>query len=75
MFTPLVPCCSILGPVLFGWRGVVNVPGCLFSPLPPGHVRKITSPPQLCQKKKDTKEKWGWMGVRVSRLSAERLAV
>lgn len=31
--------------------------------------------PQLCQKKKDTEEKWGWMGVRVSRLSAWRLAV
>ena len=31
--------------------------------------------PQLCQKKKDTKEKWGWMGVRVSQLSAWRLAV
>lgn len=31
--------------------------------------------PQLCQKKKDTKEKWGWVCVRVSRLSAWRLAL
>lgn len=31
--------------------------------------------PQLCQKEKDTKEKWGWMGVRVSQLSAWRLAL
>lgn len=31
--------------------------------------------PQLCQKEKDTEEKWGWMGVHVSRLSAERLAL
>lgn len=25
--------------------------------------------PQLCQKEKDTEEKWGWMGVRVSGLA------
>lgn len=31
--------------------------------------------PQLCQKKKDTEEKWRWMGVRVSQLSAWRLAL
>ena len=31
--------------------------------------------PQLCQKKKNTEEKWGWMGVRVSQLIAERLAL
>lgn len=31
--------------------------------------------PQLCQKKKDAEEKWGWVCVRVSRLSAWRLAV
>lgn len=31
--------------------------------------------PQLCQKKKDTKEEWGWVCVRVSRLSAWRLAL
>lgn len=41
----------------------------------PWHVKNITSPPSCVKKKKDTKEKWGWMGVRVSRLSAERLAL
>lgn len=31
--------------------------------------------PQRCQKKKDTEEKGGWVCVRVSRLSAWRLAL
>ncbi|QSL99412.1 hypothetical protein [Propionibacterium phage TCUCAP1] len=31
--------------------------------------------PQRCQKEKDTKEKWGRACVRVSQLSAWRLAV
>ena len=34
------------------------MPGCLFSPLPPMSVRKITSPPAV-SKEKDTKEKRG----------------
>lgn len=31
--------------------------------------------PQRCQKEKDTEEKWGWVCVRISRLSAGRQAL
>nr|DAO88567.1 MAG TPA: hypothetical protein [Caudoviricetes sp.] len=43
--------------------------GVCFLHYPPG-CEKDHIAPQLCQKKKDTEEKRGWMGVRVSQLSA-----
>ena len=48
----------------------MNVPGCLFSPLPPMGVRKITSPPGCVEKEKDTEEKW-----RVERFKLYSLAL
>ena len=45
----------------------------VFSSTPMG-VRKITSPPAV-SKEKDTEEKWRWVCVRVSQLSAWRLAL
>lgn len=56
MFTLPVPFCSILGPVLFVWWGVVKVAGWLFSPPTPWHVRKITSPPSGVKKRRTRKK-------------------
>lgn len=58
MNTLPVPCSSILGAVLFVWRGVLFVPGCLFSLPTPWHVKKITSPPS-CVKRRRTRKKNG----------------
>nr|DAQ10858.1 MAG TPA: hypothetical protein [Caudoviricetes sp.] len=69
MNTLPLPCCSILGAVLCVWRGVLFVVGWLFSLPTPTGARKITSPPAV-SKEKDTEEKWGWVCVRVSQLSA-----
>ena len=65
-----VPCCSILGPVLCVWRGVLFVPGCLFSSLPPTGVRNITSPPSCVKKKEGHERKMGVDGC--SRFTASR---
>ena len=46
----------------------------VFSTTPHG-CEKDHIAPQLCQKEKDTKEKRGWVCVRVSQLSAWRLAL
>ena len=48
--------------------------GVCFLPYPHG-CEKDHIAPQWCQKKKDTEEKRGWVYVRVSRLSARRLAL
>ena len=58
MNTLHLPCRSILGAVLCVWRGVLFVPGCLFSLPTPWHVKKITSPPS-CVKKRRTRKKNG----------------
>lgn len=49
------------------------MPGWLFSPLPPMVVKKITSPPSGV--KREGHERKKGMRVRVSKLSAWRLAV
>nr|DAS67999.1 MAG TPA: GRB2-binding adapter (GAPT) [Caudoviricetes sp.] len=69
MNTLPVPCCSILGAVLFVWGVFCLCRGGCFLHYPLA-CEKDHIAPQRCQKKKDTKEKRGWMGVRVSQLSA-----
>ena len=62
MNTLPVPCCSILGPVLFVGGGVLNLLGCLLFSTTPHGCEKDHIAPQLCQKEKDTvKEKGGWV--------------
>nr|DAU37887.1 MAG TPA: hypothetical protein [Caudoviricetes sp.] len=51
-------------------RGCSVCAGVVAFPSHPLVCEKDHIAPQLCQKKKDTEEKRGWMGVRVSRLSA-----
>ena len=75
MNTLPLPCSSILGAVLFVWGGVLFVPGCLFSHPTPLACEKDHIAPQLCQKRRTRKKKGGWVCVRVSRLSAWRLAL
>ncbi|QPB11742.1 hypothetical protein [Cutibacterium phage PAVL21] len=47
----------------------MRLPGCLFSSPTPHGCEKDHIAPQRCQKEKDAKEKWGWMGVHVSGLA------
>ena len=51
------------------------MPGCLFSLPTPWHVKKITSPPSCVKRRRTRKKNGGWVRVRVSRLSASRLAL
>lgn len=72
MFTLPVPCRSILGAVLFVWRGVLLMVGWLFSPLPPMVVKKITSPPSCVKKRRTRKKKGGWV-FQAYRLAPSRV--
>ena len=56
-------------------RGCSVCAGVVVFSTTPLACEKYHIAPQLCQKEKDTKEKWWWMGVRISMLSAWRLAV
>lgn len=51
------------------------MPGWLFSTHTPWRVRKITSPPSGVERRRTREKNGGGVCVRVSRLSAWRLAV
>ena len=56
-------------------RGRLECSGVFVFSTTPHGCEKDHIAPQLCQKEKDTEEKWGRVCVRVSRPSAWRLAV
>lgn len=59
MNTLPVPCRSIPRAVLFVWWGVVNAVWIVVFYPHPLACEKDHIAPQLCQKEKDTEEKWG----------------